>query len=153
MNIDKNIKDAIDNWILHGLSPGSCTTLLLMGKYDEAFNHAHPLIKPHWEDHIKYIESLPEICRGNNFSKWKLLNWLKIRADRNKMIFNYKMVNKDDPKALYHLTLAIVSEIQSEESGERPFSPGDSCFTCESNNECKYAFDPYNTDGDCLMNK
>jgi len=27
------------------------------------------------------------------------------------------------------------------------------CEKCESNDDCKYAFDPYNTDGDCLALK
>jgi len=27
------------------------------------------------------------------------------------------------------------------------------CFTCSHSFACKCAFDPYNTDGDCLMEK
>jgi len=69
--IDLNIKEALDLWISHGLNPGSCIELLLKGKYDEALKYAHPLIKPHWEDHIKYIKSLPIECRGSNMDKWK----------------------------------------------------------------------------------
>lgn len=71
LRIDKNIKEAIDLWISHGINPGSCTTLLLEGDYDEAYKHAHPLIKPHWEDHISYIQSLPMECRGKNMKSWK----------------------------------------------------------------------------------
>lgn len=71
LRVDENIKQAIDMWIEHGMSPGSCTTLLLKGDYEEAFKHAHPLIKPHWDDHIKYVESLPSDCRGENMSEWK----------------------------------------------------------------------------------
>jgi len=71
MEVDENIICAVDSWIQHGINPGSCTELLLRGKYDEAFKHAHPLIKPYWEDHITYIESLPEACRGKNFDTWK----------------------------------------------------------------------------------
>jgi len=153
LRIDENIKDAINSWMLHGLQPGSCTTLLLRGNYDEAFKHAHPLIKPYWEDHIRYIESLPEICRGINVPTWQKLDWLKIRATRNKMIFNYKMVNRDDPKTLFNLTRIIIAEIQAGEDGEQPYGAGDSCFRCEGNNECEYAFDPYNSNGDCLMTK
>ena len=59
LKVDTNITDAIDALIKYGCQPGSCTTLLLEGKYDEAYRHAHPHIKPHWDDHIKYIESLP----------------------------------------------------------------------------------------------
>ena len=69
--IDENIKDAIDVWIKFGIYPGSCTTLLLKGEYDEALKHAHPLIKPHWKDHISYIEKIPIECRGENMESWK----------------------------------------------------------------------------------
>ena len=72
MNIDENIIGAINNWISHGLIPGSCTELLLRGDYEEAFKHAHPLIKPHWKDHIEYIERLPMKYRGENFDIWKI---------------------------------------------------------------------------------
>jgi hypothetical protein len=27
------------------------------------------------------------------------------------------------------------------------------CFRCPDSGTCKYAFDPYNTDGDCLADK
>ena len=27
------------------------------------------------------------------------------------------------------------------------------CFRCSDKESCKYAFDPYNTDGDCLADK
>lgn len=64
--IDKNIKDAIDAWINYGLDPGSCTTLLLQGRYDEAFLHAHPLIKPHWDDLVAYVKTIPAKYRGEN---------------------------------------------------------------------------------------
>jgi hypothetical protein len=70
MNVDENIVAAIEVWITHGLKPGSCTELLLRGNYDEAFKHAHPLIKPYWADHIAYVESMPEACRGENFDDW-----------------------------------------------------------------------------------
>jgi len=71
MNVDENIICAIDTWLTHGIKPGSCTELLLRGEYDEAYKHAHPLIKPYWNDHIEYIESLPAECRGKNFDSWK----------------------------------------------------------------------------------
>lgn len=69
--VDSNITEAIDRWIIHGIKPGSCTSLLLEGKYDEAYLHAHPLIKPYWQDHIDYIETLPKECRGENMSQWE----------------------------------------------------------------------------------
>jgi hypothetical protein len=70
MGVCDNIKKAIDLWISHGIKPGSCTELLLRGDYDRAFLHANPLLKPHWEDHIKYIETLPDECRGENVDTW-----------------------------------------------------------------------------------
>lgn len=70
-NVDINIIEAVDAWIKYGLNPGSCTRLLLEGKYEEAFKHAHPLIKPYWKDHIAYIETTPKECRGVHMKTWK----------------------------------------------------------------------------------
>ena len=71
LRVDDNIIQAIELWAKYGLNPGSCTTLLLKGEYDEAFKHAHPLIKPYWEDHIKYVESLQIEYRKENMVSWK----------------------------------------------------------------------------------
>jgi len=68
-SLDENIVDAIDIWIKYRIYPGSCTFLLLKGDYEEAYKHAHPLIKPYWKDHIRYVETLPEECRGENIEK------------------------------------------------------------------------------------
>lgn len=69
--LDVHIFEAITNWIDHGLDPGSCTRLLLAGKYDEAKLHAHPLILPVWDDHVAFVESLPKECRGENMRTWQ----------------------------------------------------------------------------------
>ena len=69
--LDWNIVDAIKNYFLYGLPPGSFTTLLLKGDYENAPNHAHPLIKQHIPDHIAFVEMLPGCCRGENFSNWQ----------------------------------------------------------------------------------
>lgn len=71
MRVDQSISDAVDKWLSNGINPGSCTELLLRGDYDEAFLHAHPLIKPFWKEHIRYIESIPAECRGENYDTWK----------------------------------------------------------------------------------
>ena len=71
LRVDEHIVQAIDLWISHGIDPGSCTYLLLRGDYTEAFKHAHPLIKPFWDDHIAYVEALPDKCRGENMIAWK----------------------------------------------------------------------------------
>ena len=70
--VDSNIREAVHVWIKYGIDPGSCTKLLLEGKYDKALLHAHPLIKPYWKDHIAYIESIPEKYRGKNMKSHKL---------------------------------------------------------------------------------
>ena len=75
MRIDQNISDAVEKWLIHGISPGSCTELMLRGKYDEAFEHAHILVKPFWKEHIRYIESIPAECRGENYDTWKGLKY------------------------------------------------------------------------------
>ena len=51
----------------------------------------------------------------------------------------------------------IKDNIKSDE--EYPFPYEDmpkedfTCYTCEEKEYCKYAFDAYNTDGDCLAYK
>jgi hypothetical protein len=57
--VDKHIIDAIDAYYAFGLPCGSCTTLLLEGRYDDAFQHAHTLIKPTWDAHVAYAKALP----------------------------------------------------------------------------------------------
>ena len=78
--VDSNITDALVAWIEYALPPGSCTEYLLRGDYDEAFLHAHPMIKPYWDDHILYVElNIPEYCRGENYDKWKGLADYEVR--------------------------------------------------------------------------
>ena len=38
---------------------------------------------------------------------------------------------------------------------EIKYKPPDNltCYDCKLTEECPYAYDPYNTDGDCLMSK
>ena len=71
LNPEPGIKEAIDSWISHGLHPGSFTYYLLKGDYEEALKHAHPLLKPHIQDQIDYVETLPIECRGENMESWK----------------------------------------------------------------------------------
>jgi hypothetical protein len=74
MRVDQNIVDAVKNYFRYGWEPGSCTTLMLRGKYDEARTHAHPHIKNDvaWADHVKFIETcVPLCCRGENVSTWQ----------------------------------------------------------------------------------
>lgn len=71
IHIDKNIIEAIETWILYGIKPGSCTELLLRGKYEDAYEHAHPVVKRYWDNHVTYIKNLPPEFRGKNFDTWK----------------------------------------------------------------------------------
>ena len=71
MPVDQSIIEAIDMWIKHGLNPGSCTRLLLEGNYAQAYQHAHPIIKPYWIDHVAYVMSIHERYRGDNMQKHK----------------------------------------------------------------------------------
>ena len=73
MFVDQSIIDSLRLYFLWGISPGSCTTCLLQGEYEEAFARAHPIIKKEeiWNDHISFVETyLPECCRGKNFHTW-----------------------------------------------------------------------------------
>ena len=88
--IDDGIVQAIDVFITHGCYPGSCTSLLLQEKYEEAMYRAHPHIRPPingeednrwnsyedretvWNDHVRFIkEVLPPFIKGENFHTWK----------------------------------------------------------------------------------
>ncbi len=71
LNVCVYMREAFDLWISHGFEPGSCGMLLLAGRYEEAKYHAHPLLKPHFDDHIAYVKTLPEECRGENMDAWK----------------------------------------------------------------------------------
>lgn len=49
---------------------------------------------------------------------------------------------------------SVVFETTSEEY--TPFKPDDpncTCTDCPLKDRCAYAYDPYNTDGDCLLGK
>jgi hypothetical protein len=82
MRVDSNITEAIDNWYEFGMSPGSCTEFLLRGDYERALRSAHPMIKPYWDDHIRYVEQCvaPE-CRGENYDKWRGVEFYNSRHE------------------------------------------------------------------------
>ena len=69
--VDLNIVEAVEIWIMYGIDPGSCARLMLEGNYKKAYKNAHVLIKPHWSDHVTYIETLPDECRGKNMKTWE----------------------------------------------------------------------------------
>ena len=73
MNVDQSMISAFKLYFLYGLTPGSCTSYLLAGEYDEAFERAHPMIKGEemWNDHIAFVETcIPECCRNECFNTW-----------------------------------------------------------------------------------
>jgi hypothetical protein len=94
MKVDTNISSAVEFWYEYALPPGNCTELLLRGKYDEALKFAHPLIKPHWDDHIKYIETIPIECRNENYDKWRGREFHKHRVYLDETLFTDKGENE-----------------------------------------------------------
>ncbi len=76
-------------------------------------------------------------------------------------------MNKDHSKPLLTGTWTAADEAERQRDIERLNNMSDeeleaaygvakedtACFHCPGNTICKYAWDPYNTDGDCLMNK
>lgn len=85
--VDDSIVEAIRAWITYALPPGSCTELLLRGQYGEAFKHAHPHIKPHWDDHVKFVEALPLYCRNENYDRWKGMEAYEHRHEMDEELF------------------------------------------------------------------
>lgn len=69
--LDTNMTTAIENWLKCGIYPGQCVWYLLRGNYKEAYSRAHELIKPHWDHHVRYAESLPVEARGSNMESWQ----------------------------------------------------------------------------------
>ncbi|KZX78241.1 hypothetical protein A3715_10260 [Oleiphilus sp. HI0009] len=70
LKLDMDVVKSIALWYQHGIEAGSFTMALLEGRYKDAEHAAHPLMKPHIEDHIQYVESLPEEGRGSNVSNF-----------------------------------------------------------------------------------
>lgn len=54
-----------------------------------------------------------------------------------------------DVRDLYKWTFEQVEPIEAYEVDPETTT----CYNCENKDICKYAFDPYNTEGDCLANK
>lgn len=55
-----------------------------------------------------------------------------------------------------NVVLEEVEEETTDEISYLPFKPGDArctCTDCPINGNCMYAWDDYNTDGDCLLEK
>lgn len=49
---------------------------------------------------------------------------------------------------------SLFANLQTEK--DIPYEPKDeelTCFKCSLKDKCEYAFDPYNTNGDCLAEK
>jgi len=71
--IDSGIIDAIENFIMYGLPPGSCAALLLQHEFILAHRHAHHLIKvdEEWLSHVNYVKDVvPDFVKGDNFHNW-----------------------------------------------------------------------------------
>jgi len=76
--IEENIADAVYNFFVYGLTPGSYTSFMLALNFDRAFQSAHPLLKyPKAHDEISPHEclsmqfnDLPEFMTGENSKTW-----------------------------------------------------------------------------------
>lgn len=75
--IDQNVADAIFNYILYGLSPGSFTMAILIGDYEVAYLRAHPLLlrdNDYVKETIEFVKNeLPPMAHGNlnNYVEWQ----------------------------------------------------------------------------------
>lgn len=69
--LDDNVVSAISLWYSKGIDAGGFAMSLLAGERQEALERAHKLLKPHFEDHAKYVESLPIEGRGENMKYFK----------------------------------------------------------------------------------
>lgn len=76
--------DALQLFLTHNLDPGSYGRALLAGFYDEAEQRAHPLLRPHHADHVRYVEryipsekrvfTCPD-CARVSYNRIDLLHW------------------------------------------------------------------------------
>lgn len=76
------VVEALFNYFIYGLHPGSMTYQLIAGDYDEAFARAHPHLKPDptlqdpGADVVRNLfnlvqETMPACCLGaENYKKW-----------------------------------------------------------------------------------
>ena len=63
------------------------------------------------------------------------------------MSSNCIIENKDDPKVILKYNKL------TKELDKIGLKPGDTCCACVQNNNCPFAFDPFNSNGDCLQDK
>lgn len=75
--LETNIRDAVFNFFIYGLQPGSYTTLMLQHRFDDAYHHAHPLLKsgppdePTTHDCLELsFKELPEFLTGECAKHW-----------------------------------------------------------------------------------
>lgn len=69
LNLDYNVTEAIKNYFLYGLHPGSFAESLLRKKVNVLF--AHELIRNGLDDYMTFVSFFPEMCTGKNFDSWQ----------------------------------------------------------------------------------
>ena len=83
---DINVTAAMLAWLENGLNPGSYTRLLLLGRYDEAKNYAHPHLleeEAFWDIkagggieitrasvHDSHVQIVEELASGKHGLRW-----------------------------------------------------------------------------------
>ena len=67
----------------------------------------------------------------------------------------FGLANKDERANKKEEMVDPLEELSDEEMEARFGVPKDmtTCYDCPSKETCRYAWDPYNTDGDCLASK
>tara|TARA_B100000929_G_scaffold247489_1_gene206236 strand:- start:12638 stop:13090 length:453 start_codon:yes stop_codon:yes gene_type:complete len=75
--VEDNIEQAVINFFIYGLQPGSYTTLMLVQNFNEAYHHAHPMLKSGPPDEPTYhqclelaFKELPEFLIRENVVTW-----------------------------------------------------------------------------------
>lgn len=71
LKLDEGVVSAIKLWYSHGFDPGAFCMCLLEGDKEGAWERAHELLKPYFDDHLKYVSELPIEGRGKNIKTFK----------------------------------------------------------------------------------
>lgn len=79
MLLDTNMVDAVRNWFIHGLNPGSCTAAILNGNFKRAEQSAHVLLKTNdkftFQEYYDNLRSIVPPCLLDQDEKFSgLLN-------------------------------------------------------------------------------
>jgi hypothetical protein len=104
--LDQGIVSAIEVFFMYGIDPGSCTSLLLQGKYDEAVNHAHSFYRAgmteEWSSLLWFIDTcVPHCCKGANYNTWR--GWIDESKENPELLTYIKLTLTDDTNLMLWL--------------------------------------------------